>query len=99
VLAAKLPEITLLGLVMRLAGLVVAGDEAALRGFCVGALGAGAAVAASLAANLAGGSVTLGEPARGKACFQRGFLSPRQMRRRKQDRGGQILRWPGGTWQ
>lgn len=60
VLAAKLPEITLLGPVMLLAGLIVAGDEAALRGFCVGALGAGAAVAASLAANLAGGSIALG---------------------------------------
>jgi len=60
VLAAKLPEIILLGPVMLLAGLIVAGDDAALRGFCVGALGAGAAVAASLAANLAGGSVTLG---------------------------------------
>jgi len=60
VLAAKLPEITLLGLVMLLAGLVVAGDEAALHGFCVGVLGAGVAVAASLAANLAEGSVALG---------------------------------------
>jgi O-antigen ligase len=39
---------------------VVAGDEGALRGFCAGVLGAGAAVAASLAANLASGSVALG---------------------------------------
>jgi len=60
VLAAKLPEITLLGPIMLLAGLMVAGDGAALRGFCVGVFGAGAAVAASLAANLAGGSVVLG---------------------------------------
>lgn len=60
VLAAKLPEITLLGPIMLLAGLIVAADDAALRGFCVGVLGAGAAVAASLAANLAGGSVVLG---------------------------------------
>ena len=60
VLAAKLPEIALLGPFMLLTGLVVAADEAALRGFCAGVFGAGAAVAASLAANLAGGSVTLG---------------------------------------
>jgi O-antigen ligase len=60
VLAAKLPEIILLGPIMLLAGLVVAGDETALRGFCAGVLGAGAAVAASLAANLAEGSVALG---------------------------------------
>jgi O-antigen ligase len=60
VLAAKLPEITLLGPIMLLAGLVVAGDDSALRGFCAGVLGAGAAVAASLAANLAEGSVALG---------------------------------------
>jgi O-antigen ligase len=60
VLAAKLPEITLLGPIMLLAGLVVAGDHSALRGFCAGVLGAGAAVAASLAANLAEGSVALG---------------------------------------
>jgi len=60
VLAAKLPEITLLGPVMLLAGLVVAGDDTALRGFCAGVVGAGAAVAASLTANLAEGSVTLG---------------------------------------
>lgn len=60
VLAAKLPEIILLGPIMLLAGLVVAGDETALRGFCAGVLGAGAAVAASLATNLAGGSVALG---------------------------------------
>jgi O-antigen ligase len=59
-LAAKLPEITLLGPIMLLAGLIVAGDDAALRGFCVGVFGAGAAVAASLAANLAEGSVALG---------------------------------------
>lgn len=58
--AAKLPEITLLGPIMLLAGLIVAGDDAALRGFCVGVFGAGAAVAASLAANLAEGSVALG---------------------------------------
>jgi O-antigen ligase len=45
---------------MLLAGLVVAGDDSALRGFCAGVLGAGAAVAASLAANLAGGRVALG---------------------------------------
>jgi O-antigen ligase len=60
VLAAKLPEIALLGPIMLLAGLVVAGDDSALRGFCAGVLGAGAAVAASLAANLAGGRVALG---------------------------------------
>ncbi|MCA3378101.1 MAG: hypothetical protein INF64_13375, partial [Roseomonas sp.] len=36
VLAAKLPEIILLGPIMLLAGLVVAGDETALRGFCAG---------------------------------------------------------------
>jgi hypothetical protein len=46
VLAAKLPEIILLGPIMLLAGLVVAGDETVLRGFCAGVLGAGAAVAA-----------------------------------------------------
>ena len=60
VLAAKLPEIILFGPIMLLAGLVVAGDEAALRGFCAGIIGAGAAVAASLAVNLAGGSVVRG---------------------------------------
>lgn len=60
VLAAKLPEITLVGPIMLLAGLLVAGDDAALRGFCAGVLGAGASVAASLAANLAEGSVALG---------------------------------------
>ena len=60
VLAAKLPEITLLGPIMLLAGLVVAGDDAALRGFCAGVLGAGAVVAVSLATNLAEGSVALG---------------------------------------
>ena len=60
VLAAKLPEIILLGPVMLLAGLIVAGDQTTLRGFCAGVLGAGALVAASLAANLAGGSVALG---------------------------------------
>ena len=60
VLAAKLPEITVLGPIMLLAGLVVAGDDSALRGFCAGVLGAGALVAVSLAANLAGESVTLG---------------------------------------
>ncbi len=60
VLAAKLPEITLLGPIMFLAGLLVAGDQAALRGFCTGVIAAGALVAASLAANIAGGSVALG---------------------------------------
>ena len=60
VLAAKLPEITLLGPIMLFAGLVVAGDDTALRGFCAGVLGAGAAVAFSLALNLAQGSVALG---------------------------------------
>jgi O-antigen ligase len=60
VLTAKLPEIILLGPVMLLAGLIVAGDQTALRGFCAGVLGAGALVAASLAANLAGGSIALG---------------------------------------
>lgn len=60
VLAAKLPEIALFGPIMLLAGLIVAGDQAALRGFCAGVLGAGVAVAASLAANLTEGSVTLG---------------------------------------
>ena len=60
VLAAKLPEITLLGPIMVLAGLIVAGDAAALRGFCAGVLGAGLLVAVSLATNLAEGSVALG---------------------------------------
>ncbi|MFN9090526.1 MAG: O-antigen ligase family protein, partial [Alphaproteobacteria bacterium] len=60
VLSAKLPEIVLLGPIMLLAGLVVAGDDAALRGFCAGVIGAGAAVALSLANNLAQGSVALG---------------------------------------
>lgn len=62
VLSAKLPEITLLGPVMLCAGLVVAGDDAALRGLCAGVIGAGAAVALSLAFNLAQGSVALGGP-------------------------------------
>jgi O-antigen ligase len=60
VLAAKLPEITLFGPIMLFAGLVIAGDSAALRGFCAGVLGAGAAVAVSLAANLAVDRVALG---------------------------------------
>jgi O-antigen ligase len=60
VLAAKLREIILFGPIMLLAGLIVAGDAAALRGFCAGVLGSGVAVAASLTANLAGGSVALG---------------------------------------
>ena len=62
VLAAKLLEITLLGPIMLFAGLVVAGYNTALRGFCAGVLGAGAAVALSLANNLAQGSVALGGP-------------------------------------
>lgn len=60
VMAAKLPEITLLGPIMLLAGLIVAGDATALRGFCAGVLGAGLLVAVSLATNLAEGSVALG---------------------------------------
>lgn len=62
VLGTKLPEIVLLGPIMLFAGLVVAGDDAALRGFCAGVIAAGAAVALSLAANLAEGSVALGGP-------------------------------------
>jgi O-antigen ligase len=62
VLAAKLPEITVLGPIMLFAGLVVAGDNTALGGFCAGVLGAGAAVALSLANNLVQGSVALGGP-------------------------------------
>jgi O-antigen ligase len=45
---------------MLLAGLIVAGDAAALRGFCAGVLGVGVLVAASLAANLVGGRIALG---------------------------------------
>lgn len=60
VLNAKLPEIILLGPVMLLAGMVVAGDRAALRGFAAATLGAGVVVALSLAANLAEGRVALG---------------------------------------
>jgi O-antigen ligase len=62
VLSAKLLEIILLGPIMLFAGLIVAGDAAALRGFCAGVLGAGTVVAASLVANLAGGTVALGGP-------------------------------------
>jgi len=60
VLDSKLPDIALLGPIMLLAGLVVAGDDAALSGFCSGILAGGAAVALSLAANLAEGRVALG---------------------------------------
>ena len=60
VLNAKLPEIILLGPVMLFAGMLVAGDEAALRGFAAATLGAGGLIALSLAANLAEGRVALG---------------------------------------
>jgi len=60
VLATKLLEIALLGPIMLLAGLIVAGDATALRGFCAGVLGAGLLVAVSLATNLVDGSVALG---------------------------------------
>jgi len=60
VLNAKLPDIILLGPVMLLAGMVVAGDEAALRGFAAATLGAGGVIALSLAANIAEGRVALG---------------------------------------
>lgn len=75
VLAAKLPEIIVLGPIMLLAGFVVAGDDSALRGFCAGVLGAGALVAVSLAANLAGESVALGglpgaDPAKWRIAYQ-----------------------------
>lgn len=60
VLNAKFPEIILLGPVMLFAGMVVAGDDAALRGFAAATLGAGGVIALSLAANLAEGRVALG---------------------------------------
>ena len=60
VLNAKLPDIILLGPVMLLAGMVVAGDDAALRGFAAATLGAGGVIALSLAANIAEGRVALG---------------------------------------
>lgn len=60
VLSSKLPEIILLGPFMLFAGLVVAGDDTALSGFCAGVIGAGAAVALSLANSLTQGSVALG---------------------------------------
>ena len=63
VMGAKLAEIILLAPIMLMAGLLVAGDDAALRGFCAGVLLAGAVVALSLAGNLAEGSVALGGPA------------------------------------
>jgi len=60
VLNAKLPEIILLGPLMLLTGMVVAGDDSALRGFSAATLGAGVLIALSLAENLAAGRVTLG---------------------------------------
>jgi O-antigen ligase len=60
VMGAKLREIILLAPIMLMAGLVVAGDDAALRGFCAGVLSGGAVVAFSLTTHLAEGRVVLG---------------------------------------
>jgi O-antigen ligase len=60
VLNAKLSEIILLGPLMLLTGMVVAGDDTALRGFSTATLGAGVVIAISLAENLAEGEVALG---------------------------------------
>jgi hypothetical protein len=60
VLAAKLPEATLMGPAMLVAGLMVGGEAVARRGFVLGTLAIGLGVGAAVAWGLSTGNVVLG---------------------------------------